>query len=74
MCVYCQVIAYDAGQTIIGQLTMAKGGPEWLKIPLRATGMVNLSIRPYVFDGRAAAVLPRVRLGGEDVAGNLQIA
>jgi hypothetical protein len=69
-----QIIAYDSRQGVVGRLAMAVQGPDWLTLTVRSDETARLSIRPYVFGERMSAVLPRVRLDGEDVAGSVEFS
>ena len=62
-----QVIFYDGRQQTLGSIASSPTGGEWLALTLRTAGALQLTIRPYLFDGCASATLPRVRMNGVEV-------
>jgi len=53
---------------------MAVDGPDWLTLNVGAHKAARLSIRPYIFGERTSAVLPRVVLNGQDIAGCVEFS
>jgi len=55
-------------QALIASCAPIPGDPEWLMVKLTpppGTNVINLQLRPYLFDGRDSAPLPFVKLDGK---------
>lgn len=68
------------GQELLGACSAKLDGPDWLDVPISITQAqaiasgrsdskqyVNLTLRPYLFDGRRSASLPQLRLEGREL-------